>query len=113
MKSGEVWKDMLGNFWRIEAVSRSGKSVRIRQCRANGNTRGCRPNVFTRRASSLAKWGRCRQRGVMQGDIEQLLRDASRVRPHPLLADDPRIGSYGRQLATMLLEQYSERDKER
>jgi hypothetical protein len=49
---------------------------------------------------------------IMQGDVEQLLRDASKVTPHPLLADDPRIASYGKQLATMLLEQYSE-DKEK
>lgn len=39
----------------------------------------------------------------MQGDVEDLLRDAAKVAPLALVADDPRLKSYGPQFATMLL----------
>lgn len=38
-----------------------------------------------------------------QGDLEQLLRDAAKVKPLPLVTDDPRLGAFGAQFATMLL----------
>lgn len=40
---------------------------------------------------------------IMQGDVEDLLREAGKVVPLAILKDDPRIAAYGRQLATMLL----------
>ena len=45
---------------------------------------------------------------LMQGDVEALLREASKVTPHPIVADDPRLKSFGPQFATMLLERLME-----
>lgn len=42
-------------------------------------------------------------RKLMQGDVEELLRTASRVAPASILENDPRLRAYARQLATMVL----------